>query len=71
MPRAVAKASARGSAGVPGLALIPAEPPKEAVEARRKQAGETYVHAEDAGVARTVGYRPGRKGHARRGRTKR
>jgi len=53
------------------LALIPAEPPKEAVEARRKQAGETYVHAEDAGVSRTVGYRPGRKGHARRGRPRR
>ncbi len=52
------------------LALIPANPPKEAVEARRKQAGETYVHAEDAGVARTVGYRPGRKGHARRGGTR-
>jgi uncharacterized radical SAM protein YgiQ len=53
------------------LALIPADPPKEALEARRKQAGETYVHAEDAGVARTVGYRPGRKGHARRGRPRR
>jgi hypothetical protein len=49
------------------LALIPAEPPKEAVEAKRREASETYVHAEDAGVARTVGYRPGRKGHARRG----
>jgi uncharacterized radical SAM protein YgiQ len=53
------------------LALIPADPPKEALEARRKQAGETYVHAEDAGVSRTVGYRPGRKGHARRGRARR
>ena len=53
------------------LALIAATPPKEAVEARRKQAGETYVHAEDAGVSRTVGYRPGRKGHARRRRPRR
>jgi len=52
------------------LALIPADPPKEAVDARRKQASETYVHADDAGVSRTVGYRPGRKGHARRGRTR-
>jgi hypothetical protein len=48
------------------LALIPAHPPKEAIEARRRQADETYVHAEDAGVRRTVGYRPGRKGHRRR-----
>ncbi len=56
------------------LALIPESPPKAAVEARRKQAKDgdaTYVHADDAGVsrharggksARTVGYRPGRKG---------
>ena len=45
------------------LALIPEQPPKEAIEARRKEA--TYVHAEDAGVSRTVGYRPGRKGNRR------
>ncbi|MHC4930648.1 MAG: YgiQ family radical SAM protein [Planctomycetota bacterium] len=44
--------------------LIPASPPKEAIEARRKEA--TYVHAEDAGVERTVGYRPGRKGRRKR-----
>ncbi|MHC4224447.1 MAG: YgiQ family radical SAM protein, partial [Planctomycetota bacterium] len=44
--------------------LIPATPPREAIEARRKEA--TYVHAEDAGVKRTVGYRPGRKGRRRR-----
>jgi len=43
--------------------LIPANPPKEALDARRRAADETYVHAEDAGVSRrTVGYRPGRKG---------
>jgi len=52
------------------LALIPAKPPKEAIEARRKraQAAEaTYVHADDAGVSRrTVGYRPGRRGARRR-----
>jgi len=42
------------------LALIPENPPKAALEARRREA--TYVHADDAGVARTVGYRPGREG---------
>ena len=46
------------------LALIPEHPPKEALEARRKEA--TYVHAEDAGVSKTVGYRPGRKGKRKR-----
>ena len=46
------------------LALIPEKPPKEAIDARRKEA--TYVHAEDAGVSKTVGYRPGRKGRRRR-----
>ncbi|MEM8882898.1 MAG: YgiQ family radical SAM protein [Planctomycetota bacterium] len=46
------------------LALIPEQPPKEAIEARRKEA--TYVHADDAGVSRTVGYRPGRRGKRRR-----
>ncbi|MHC4940190.1 MAG: YgiQ family radical SAM protein [Planctomycetota bacterium] len=45
------------------LALIPEHPPKEAIEARRREA--TYVHADDAGVSRTVGYRPGRKGRRR------
>jgi uncharacterized radical SAM protein YgiQ len=45
------------------LALIPARPPKEAIEARRREA--TYVHAKDAGVKRTIGYRPGRKGRRR------
>jgi hypothetical protein len=44
--------------------LIPRDPPKEAYIARRKQANRdaTHHHAEDAGVKRTVGYRPGRKG---------
>ena len=46
------------------LALIPEQPPKEAIEARRREA--TYVHADDAGVARTVGYRPGRRGGRKR-----
>ena len=48
--------------------LIPANPPKAAVEARRKRAQEaTYVHAEDAGTSASVGYRPGRKGHRKSG----
>ena len=36
--------------------LIPANPPREAVEARRREAREsTYVHAEDAGTASSAG----------------
>jgi uncharacterized radical SAM protein YgiQ len=36
--------------------LIPANPPREAVEARRREAREsTYVHAADAGTAETTG----------------
>jgi hypothetical protein len=36
--------------------LIPQNPPREAVEARRREAREsTYVHAEDAGTSATVG----------------
>jgi len=47
--------------------LIPSSPPKDALDARRRAAEEaTHVHAEDAGTARTVGYRPGRKGHGRK-----
>jgi hypothetical protein len=62
--------------------LIPANPPPEALEARRRAAGgpleaaedledepaadETYVHAEDAGTRPTVGYRPHRAGARRR-----
>ena len=42
------------------LALIPEHPPEEARAARRKEA--TYVHAQDAGVSKTVGYRPRRRG---------
>ncbi|MHC4960468.1 MAG: YgiQ family radical SAM protein [Planctomycetota bacterium] len=44
--------------------LIPEKPTKEAIEARRAAANKdsTYVHAEDAGVKPSVGYRPGRKG---------
>jgi hypothetical protein len=44
--------------------LIPERPPKEAFDARRQEA--THVHAEDAGVAKTVGYRPGRRGRKRK-----
>ncbi len=48
-------------------ALIPANPPPEAVEARRRTATDaTYVHAKDAGTAPSTGYRPGRKGARRR-----
>jgi len=47
--------------------LIPSNPPKEALDARRDEAREaTYVHAKDAGTRATVGYRPGRKGARRR-----
>src|SRR5262245_57170186 len=54
--------------------LIPATPPPEAIEARRREAADeggdapTYVHAEDAGTARTVGYRPHRSGPRRQER---
>ncbi|MCA8979097.1 MAG: YgiQ family radical SAM protein [Planctomycetes bacterium] len=46
------------------LALIPERPPKEAFAKRRQEA--THVHAEDAGTAKTVGYRPGRRGRRRK-----
>ncbi len=47
--------------------LIPANPPKAAIEARRKKAQDpTYVHAKDAGTSATVGYRPGRTGHRKK-----
>ncbi|MGQ0614214.1 MAG: YgiQ family radical SAM protein [Planctomycetaceae bacterium] len=49
--------------------LIPAQPPAEAITARRRAAAEeTYVHAAEAGTRRTVGYRPGRKGAKKRPR---
>ncbi len=45
-------------------ALIPAQPPKEALRARREHAGRAvrgdYVHTIPA-PARAAGYRPGRK----------
>jgi uncharacterized radical SAM protein YgiQ len=59
----------RGRADLIGsgrLALIPARPPKAAVEAQRLRKEPTYTHADDAGTSRTVGYRPGRKGRRRR-----
>jgi uncharacterized radical SAM protein YgiQ len=47
--------------------LIPPNPPKEALEARRRGSQDaTYVHSEDAGTEPTVGYRPGRRGARRR-----
>jgi Domain of unknown function (DUF3362) len=47
-------------------ALIPAQPPKEAIEARRRQANETargeYVHkVPNPSQGNRKGYRPGRK----------
>jgi hypothetical protein len=46
--------------------LIPAQPPREALEARRRQADETargdYVHTvPNPGQGNRKGYRPGRK----------
>lgn len=58
--------------------LIPANPPKEAVEARRKQANADHYHTvpnpakgeapgrRGAGTPKTAGYRPGRKTQKRR-----
>jgi uncharacterized radical SAM protein YgiQ len=46
--------------------LIPSRPPQEALEARRRSADPTHVHAAEAGTRPTVGYRPGRKGARRR-----
>jgi radical SAM superfamily enzyme YgiQ (UPF0313 family) len=61
--------------------LIPSRPPPEAIEARRRDADvdvdpdavpapgdATYVHADDAGTARSVGYRPHRRGAPKRRR---
>jgi uncharacterized radical SAM protein YgiQ len=67
--RALLDAGRRDLIGDGPLALIPAQPPPEAVRARREGAqalADTYVHAEDAGTTPTVGYRPGRKGARRR-----
>jgi hypothetical protein len=51
--------------------LIPAQPPREALEARRKQANEAgrgdYVHAMP-GKGKKRGYRPGRKSAKRQER---
>jgi uncharacterized radical SAM protein YgiQ len=46
--------------------LIPARPPREALDARRRGADEAHSHAEDAGTSPTVGYRPHRPGARRR-----
>src|SRR5207248_2602376 len=53
-------------------ALIPAEPPKAAIQARRKNANADYYHAVPVpkkAEAAVNGYRPGRKGHRRRDKT--
>ncbi len=69
---ALVKAGRRDLIGSGPECLIPATPPREAIEAKRREAqradaGEpTYVHAKDAGARPTVGYRPGRKGARRR-----
>ena len=65
--RALLDAGRKDLIGSGRLALMPEQPPREAIEARRRQAQEhTHTHAEDAGVSRSVGYRPGRKGAKRR-----
>ncbi len=65
--KALTAAGRRDLIGSGPECLIAAKPPKEALAARRRGAQEaTHVHAEDAGTASTVGYRPGRKGHGRR-----
>jgi len=61
--RALVEAGRRDLIGSGRQCLIPAEPPPEALAARRREAAEaTHVHAEDAGTQPTVGYRPGRRG---------
>jgi hypothetical protein len=48
--------------------LIPQNPPREAVEARRREAREsTYVHAEDAGTSGTAGTERGAPADANAG----
>jgi len=52
-------------------ALIPATPPREAIQKRRRQANADYYHAVPAAQkerASGAGYRPGRAGHGRRAR---
>jgi len=67
---ALVAAGRRDLIGSGPLALIPAKPPREALESRKKGDSKlgraAYVHSEDAGTAPTVGYRPGRKGTRRR-----
>ncbi len=52
--------------------LIPAQPPKEALEARKREADETvrgeYVHTVPNPVRKGKGYRPHRRTAKRRGR---
>jgi uncharacterized radical SAM protein YgiQ len=65
--RALVDAGRRDLIGSAKHCLIPATPPPEALAAKRLEATEaTHAHAEDAGTAPTIGYRPGRKGARRR-----
>ena len=65
--RALVAAGRRDLIGKGRQCLIPENPPREALDARRRAADQaTHVHAEDAGTSATVGYRPGRKGARRR-----
>jgi uncharacterized radical SAM protein YgiQ len=65
--KALVDAGRRDLIGSGRQCLIPEQPPKEALAARRAAVDEaTYVHAKDAGTRATVGYRPGRRGARRR-----
>lgn len=46
--------------------LIPSQPPKEAIESRRKKANADHYHAVPTPAAPGKGYRPGRKTQQRR-----
>jgi uncharacterized radical SAM protein YgiQ len=64
--KALLEAGRKDLIGDGPLALIPANPPKQALRARREEAGgrrrgdPTYVHAKDAGVKERGGQPPGR-----------
>lgn len=70
--RALLQAGRGDLIGDGGNCLIPANPPPEALEARRKDAENALaegrpVHAIETGRKKSVGYRPHRKGARRRG----
>ena len=68
---ALLQADRAGLIGAGCDSLIPAQPPREALEARRQQANQTargeYVHTVP-NPTKTKGYRPGRKSAGRRRR---